>query len=448
MKRAVQSLLLLCLVISTAQAKTCSDIKLSAGKDTWSACEDYWIKIFEGHLEKITNSSKKPSSTRKVIAAWRDTTYSNCENMECLRNEYVRQISTFSEKVISAYDIKSNEIDDIEQKNICNSIAKLTESDEISNFEQIVIPYDFLREIDGQDGWRLTREELATLGTKLTHEEPEHVYKVKLSGSGRTARFGSFFTGGSCSSHNIYNIDLFLDPSTRDYRDVIVPVDDLEDEIRWEYWGDGDVPYMISGRNLLIAGSLVSWINPRGKILPLCMIGSSATSRKWTMRNKENICNAVDSAKNILELFSPLKEIDQNSLSQIEREEMREHVGLRETYTTVGHLDLDGDGRKETMLHNVTDSGGGCGSHTEAVRLLSVDGQQNRALAGLLSELPGQGLKIAEINSKYYISAWDSADRRITYLIDNGKLAKMCESTPVWKYKVKRYFHPIVSDEM
>lgn len=448
MKRIVQFFLLLCLLIGVAQARTCNEIKSGIGKNAWNACDDHQIKIFESHLEKITNSLEKSPDPQNTIPAWKDKAYSSCENLKCLRDEYARQISTVLEKAVSAYDIRSDEMGAVEQKSICNNIAKLTESGEISNFEQAVIPYHFLENIDGLDDWRLTKEEFSKLDKKLMHEEPMYIYKVKLSNNESIARFGSFFTGGTCSSHNIYSIELLLDPSIKRHEDVIVSVDDPKDEIRWEYWGSGDVPYMISGRNLLVAGSLVSWINPRGKILPLCMIGSSATSRKWTVRESEKLCNAADSAENILELFSPLNDIDQNSLSQVEREEMHKHIDIRETQTAIGRLDFDGDGRKEAILYNVTDSGAGCGSHKEAVKLLSVDEQQNRALAELLSELPSRNLKIIEAKGKYYISDLNSADRRTVHLIGNGKLTKMCESVPVLEYKVNRYFHPVISDEM
>lgn len=448
MKRIAQSFLLSCLLIGVAQARTCNEIKSGVGNYTWNACDDPWIKTLESRLEKIANPPEKPPYSKKDISAWRDKAYSSCESLECLQNEYVRQISILAEKAVSAYEIRPDDIEATEQKSICDSIANLRESGEISNFEQAVIPYHFLEKIDGLDNWRLTKEETIKLGEKLINEEPVDIYKVKLSNNGRVARFGNFFTGGTCSSHNIYSIELLLDPSIKRHEDVTMSVDDPKDEIRWEYWGGGDVPYMISGRNLLVAGSLVSWINPRGKILPLCMIGSSATSRKWTVRKSEKLCNAADSAENILELFSPLNEINQNSLSQVEREEMRKHINIRETQTAVGRLDFDGDGRKEAILYKVTDSGAGCGSHKEAVKLLSVDEQQNRALAELLSELPSRNLKIIEVKGKYYISDLDSADRRAVYLIGNGKLTKVCESVPVLEYKVNRYFYPVISDEM
>lgn len=450
MKRIAQSFLLSCLLIGVAQARTCNEIKSGVGNYTWSACDDPWIKTLESRLEKIANSPAKPSYPKKSMSAWRDKAYSSCESLECLRNEYVRQISTLTEKAVAAYEIRSEDIDATEQESICNSIARLRGSGEISNFEQAVIPYHFLDKIDGLNDWRLTKEESAKLGKKLIliNEEPVDIYKVKLSNNGRVARFGNFSTGGSCSSHNIYSIDLLLDPSTKGLEDATVSVDDPEDDIRWEYWGGGDVPYMISGRNLLIAGSLVSWINPRGKVLPLCMIGESGTSRKWTVRESEELCNAVDSAKNILELFSPLKEIEQSSLSQTEREEIQKYADIRDTYTTAGRLDLDGDGRKEAILHNVTDSSGGCGGHKEEIRLLSTDDRQNRALADLLADFSSLKLKIIEAEGKYYVSDWDSTGRRTAHLIGNGKLEKMCESVPDWKYEVYRYFHPVVSDEM
>lgn len=124
----------------------------------------------------------------------------------------------------------------------------------------------------------------------LRGASPDAVYRIRLTDGKKRSRFARFFTGGSCASYNIYNIDGLEEFNSSVYAGNgvgMVRVKDPEDMIRWATWGGTEYLIRHDSRYLVISAdlrdlnrpTLVSWIRPDGLIQPLCSFSEVARQR-------------------------------------------------------------------------------------------------------------------------------------------------------------------------
>lgn len=212
-------------------------------------------------------------------------------------------------------------------------------------------------------GWSLTAKEKQTLahGKGWLYGVPNDLYRIKLTASGKAARYGSFTTGGSCASYQMANVDQVL-AGLRSGKDVDGEINDDESR-RWEYWGGGDYPIVLNGRNLLITADLgdsnqpssVSWLKPDSSIESICTMSIKAAYNKVVDSHDDTVCHGVAEGR-ITAL--PTLHVD--------------HGGYAEEVALLPR-NPSGDGSGERWAVFTSHSGGGCGGTWKWLRVLTPD---------------------------------------------------------------------------
>ena len=215
---------------------------------------------------------------------------------------------------------------------------------------------------------------------------------LKVRYKGRDRRFISIYGGGTCPTCSIFDADA-KEP-------VLEPPDD-GDRLRWAGWGSCDQLMWVDREAIVVTGqfgdeniraTLVSWIDPKGTVRPLCYLKQTGEAEtRIAVNENERLCRAVLDGRAEAPEWHYIS-IDRNSPGF-------GRFGARDGEATA--LDLDRDGTLDYIGRFGYDSGGGCGGHFEWFDHVAKTGTgsddgdyviQASALGKWLRELPGGGL--------------------------------------------------------
>jgi uncharacterized protein len=195
---------------------------------------------------------------------------------------------------------------------------------------------------------------------------------VRTRYKGREHTFVALYGGGTCASCSIVDLEA-KDRS-------LEPPDDDQERLRWAAWGGCDELLWVDGEAILVTGrfgdeyirgTLVSWIDPKGTVRPLCYLGSTGEAETRIAKSEnEGLCRAV--------LDGRAEEPKWHYMSIPKESPSFGRFGVREGQ--VAALDLDLDGAIDYVGRMSYEHGGGCGGHFEWFD----------HVAGATSEQPGQ----------------------------------------------------------
>lgn len=366
---------------------------------------------------------------------WIKNVRNKCIDIECLNNEYSKRIISILEDIALSQKIDETKMTNNEAICICNDIAKLSKDHKLSTLLIKGLP-DYLTEIPEiySEKWQISKADQEAINNNIfTYTYPEIIYNLKTGKEKKLTKFASFFTGGSCSSYNVFNVDQVKNPHIKDRGIDTVP--DPGEDIRWATWGGREFPAIYKNRNVLISGSIhapqmVSWIKPDGRIRPLCLLRKVSVKKVEGFYKNRDVCEAI-SANNVEKtIWSDVT----NSLPiQHEYNTYKQNFirlfNFDADSVEMQIIDLDGDGTKERIAKFIYDSTAGCGSHQEWLAIIKdkLDGIATGKMNDALNYVSGSSIEIFRYRGIYFIEAKKEDERWEVYRLVKNTLDKVCD---------------------
>lgn len=257
--------------------------------------------------------------------------------------------------------------------------------------------------------------------------ELEQIYDIPLRPNA-TTRFARFWTGRTCASKSIYNLDRLIslgsDAQELDEQDGgILEVMDPNEQLRWVGWGGTE--YVIKSKEgyfIVTADSqnpndaeLFSWIRPDNFIQPLCTL-AHASERTYLTPQEASAspeCNAVTRGARpirwaVAPSSSPLYNL--GNVARVEQAEVA--IGKGKSLVHIGRITFD--------------STAGCG--TPRASLFHLNDANTELLKDPLSSPLSVGTDMFSFKGHYYLLTSFNDLKRI----NAGVVSDLC--------KVKSFF--------
>jgi uncharacterized protein len=262
-----------------------------------------------------------------------------CSTGDCIRTAYEQRIEAIEH---------SGEMTDTRAAAICTTVVQaINDGSIVSQF----IAMDPESEGDRQRWAAGTRKDESLNGVK------------RLSIHGRARTFSLTASAGSCSSYSIGDMDAKVP-----YRE---PADAENDErLRWSSWGYDDHLMIVEGEPIVLTGgfgpqrwrgTLVSWIGTDGTTRPLCALDLSGRIETRILRAGDAaLCAAAASGK----VQAVAWEKSGVAIDDASRNARPMHVDAYQS----ARVDVDLDGKSDTIIRFEYASGAKCGSFHQWLR--------------------------------------------------------------------------------
>jgi uncharacterized protein len=459
-KREMFHILLLVLVFNTfslpvaVKAAMRCDGKLSPSEAI--ICVDPELKrldeilnsTFQYTLNVVYNKSGLKDEQRKWLATLRD----GCKDKECFIRVYIARINELGYMQIETLRVIEKQLSNQEAKDVCLSLADLADNNRLSLLSVPGKNQFSLNENDVKAGWGVNDKEKALLlKGYLNSNGPEVIYKLKLKPSGEPVRFAKFFTGGTCSSDQVFNLSYILNAKYGDYGTYgIDDVSDTDDEIRWAYWGGGDYPIIYRGRYFIVTAHLanldrvnmISWIKPNGKIRPLCLLKVESTQKNVISAKNMSLCSGIANGSIGPITWKPItEELPFHHDPTVYKKEFVKRYGNYADEVSLLNIDINGDGITENIGKFRYDSGAGCGSTRIWLAVLTKDlgGVVKNSLNEILGRFRGS-MNIYRYKGKYYIDAVENGTNEGVVQLNGEKIKHVCEFGIKTETDMSRFF--------
>jgi uncharacterized protein YecT (DUF1311 family) len=268
-------------------------------------CSDESLRDLDHVLNLTYQSARRVASDKTALYGeqrkWLSTVRDKCGDEDCLSHVYHTRIEELAAFRVESVEISESPLSNAQLRDACAAMASLSDLNRLLFLSVPGREESSLDENDIRAGWRISEEERGKLLARQDawSKDPQVIYKLRLTRQGPLVRFAKFFTGGTCASYQIANLDRLVSLEQRD--DGIDAVTDPHEEIRWAYWGGGDYPIIYRGRNFIVTSDLgdpnrvamISWIKADGRIRPLCLLKVSRTQRTVVSAEKEEICSGI-----------------------------------------------------------------------------------------------------------------------------------------------------------
>ncbi len=401
-------------------------------------CSDSALQGLDGTLEAFYRAalaqSKQPAALRLRQRRWLRDVRGRCGAKECLARAYRRRVLELQDDLLASTAPVAAPMDAKSAEGICRSVAALADAGKLGERFLPPLPVEILQSerpaaasIGGAPFARLARE----IHDKSFAAPADVVIRIRVAARRPPVAFGDVSTGGSCPSAELWNLEYLGAAFARGEEDpsTLVAPDDPKDDLSGSWWGAHDRAAFVDGRPLVVTVSyanpdllnLVSWIRPDGRIQPLCSTSYDTYRVLDAAHSPDRACASVEGEIEQGPDWKPLEPAD------VEVKTRGEGDG---TYGGIdaADWDLDGDGRPEVLARLKFDSGGGCGSHQEWLRMLdakrttTVDVPLDEALDGLRAEK----ISVLRYDGSGYVDAFDSTSGGTTYRIEGSKLVAAC----------------------
>ncbi len=368
---------------AAATPSPCTDSDLS--EEIRKACRDYRLKSAEQALQdmydRAAEVSRRPIKLAADQAAWATQTLRRCPAVDCMSAAYRQRTAALRLAHFDALRINDKPLTAQDTAQICRSVAALASEKRLARL-RLPTGEDWHETLSPAVGWSLTAEEQQVLehAQHWPYGKPFDLYRIKLTASGRAARYGTFATGGTCRADRVANVDRML-ARLRSGKDIENEIDD-DQSGRWEYLGSGDYPIVLNGRNLLITAgfgdgnqpSTVSWLKPDGGVETVCTMSANAVYSKVVESHDDAVCHGVASGR-IPAL--PTWRVDANLALDRSQPDSRaqyetRYGGYADEVVLLPH-NPSGNGSGERWAVFTYHSGAGCGARWQWLRLLTPD---------------------------------------------------------------------------
>ena len=322
------------------------DCALAGTKIEKLICQDMELSALDSRMSEAYEQALTPtndtSQMKEQQHRWLRDVRNRCSDFYCLKSAYTRRIEQLSTK--STW--MTNEKEQAICKAVVDAINDGSMAKRIKSFEPA--------NEDDRRAWEDRRPSFSSLSLNQT---------LKISAHGRTATLGLVQGGGTCGNCDIEDINAI--------ESAVYPFDESDDYYRWMSWGQCDHFLFIEEEPVIVTGgfgqgtsraTFVSWLAPDGAKRALCYLGQDSgkkTTRKITTNNNPELCDAV--GKNRIDGIPWA-----TSLS-IPRENTGNDATMWDSSKNAT-LDVNLDGKKETIVLFDRASGAGCGSYRQWLR--------------------------------------------------------------------------------
>lgn len=355
--RSVRLLILLCLIVSSAEAagfdctKTSTQIeRLICDHPDLSKLDDELADFYRKALAR----SENPDATRKQQRSWLRATRNRCPDVACLKSEYTKRIDQLAaeQKWLTNAKVRS----------ICDAVVQAVNDGSIGSLIQSF-------HTPSPEEERLWNANAA--GSSLYLHQTQ---TVRSKGVERT--LGFIQGGGTCGNCDI--VDLVAKQTE------LYPPDDEQERLRWAGWGKCDHLLFIEDEPIIVTGrfgwgesrmSLVLWLAPDGAKRALCYSTPTRKINVKTVRSDDaELCRAaseegaVEMAPWPVPVAVPRGPRALGTETRVTVSDMK----FDEAWGT--RMDIDMDGKEDTIGVFDFASGAGCGSYHQWLMELTPDG--------------------------------------------------------------------------
>jgi len=292
--------------------------------------------------EQAITVAEDPRRLKEEQRRWLRDVRDHCSDPSCLEIVYTDRIQQLLRHVL----LISNE----KEEAICKTVVDAVNDGSIA---KRFMPFEMASEDDTR-AWAENRSNFSSLYLRQT---------LKINAHGKPITLGLVRGGGTCGNCDIENINAL--------ETEVYPPDDSEERFRWKGWGQCDHFLFVEGEPVIVTGNFgwgqsratfVTWLAPDGAKRALCYLGPDQprkTKIKLVKNNNPGLCDAV--AKNRIE------EIPWSTSLTIPREDTGNDATMWNS-SKGAMLDINLDGRKETIVLFDHASGAGCGSYRQWLR--------------------------------------------------------------------------------
>jgi hypothetical protein len=366
---------------------------------------------------------------------------------------YHARIAELHNLQIKSYRTLEKPLNLKEARETCSTLAHLADAKQLAALAVPRMGQGFSEQQVEATEAKLTDTELAALahtGNSL-YSDPDAVYQLRLKENNSPVRFASFFTGGTCASYQVFNLQWLV--SSQGLDSGREEVDDPEEEIRWAYWGGGDYPIVYRGRYFMVTADLanlnranmISWIKPNGKVRPLCLLKIQGTKRIVHSAKDRKLCSGVANGTILAVTGKDVTEVlPLNHNPGQYRDEFVARYGDYADTVQLLKIDLDRDGMPENIGRFEYASGAGCGSTRVWLRVLSktLDSVINGPLNDLLAQVSSGSKQIYKFQGRYYIDGSTEGSTDGVVQIRGGRVNQICEFDEKTQTQTQRFFTP------
>ena len=378
-------------------------------------CADGAVRVLDAKLDELYRSAvsfaKDPEALRTEQRTWLRDSRNRCADGDCMTRVYRARILALHQRILAATTPTGGAVNAQNVAAVCNEVAVLAGRKQLDRFAVPSIPLEFLPSL---------REALARSGAS-----PEADAEVVLLPRAAVTplAFTLANTGGTCPSTHLQNAQLTGRPT-------MLKVEDPEEELRSSWWGGGDYAAYVSGRQLVVTADLidrnlvrlVSWVTREGRIQPLCSV-KSETTKALRSGAAAAVCTQVVSGSAQAPAWRAAE-------MRLARDQWDERVGGYADEVSIARLDLDGDGRQEDIGWFRYDSGAGCGSHSEWLRV--VNAERNGTVKGRLDDFLAENagneqVRVWRIGGQHYLETYHSRGGGTVWLVEASGTKRFCE---------------------
>jgi uncharacterized protein len=288
--------------------------------------------------KQLLASSPNPNAVRTGQQRWLSDVRNRCPDVACLTEAYSRRLHEMQTTTKGMTNDKA--------RAICTAVVEAVNDGSIA---RRFLSFEAASEEDNR-AWKDANPE------SLYHVSG--VLKVDYHSDGTVDTLGLIEGGGTCGNCNIVDIAA--------QETELYPPDDEHERFRWAGWGQCDHFVFVDGEPIIVTGNfgwgisratLISWLAHDGAKRALCYLGPAGNLRIQTVRDEEPaLCQAI--ATHRVE-FLPWSEPVSVSQKQLDA------AGIRADSSKAAVLDIDLDGKKDTVALLDYASGAGCGSYRQ-----------------------------------------------------------------------------------
>jgi len=377
--------------------------------------------------------------------SWLKNIRNKCDTESCMKKVYVDRILYLFDKIESLKSINETNIEKSQYSQICGDIAGLAESNKLKELVTIGVGVnDGFKVNDMVSKWNETKEEKILVYQKLFSNNLDEIFNIRISNNGDSKKYLRYWSGGTCSSYDIYASDYIL--ASVDNYEGRVEVNDPDDELRWANWGGSEYIIYYKERHFVVTGSLsspnlVSWVKPDGKILPLCLFEEAASRLTVESSKNKELCSTI--ANNTIQ---PEKWI--NVTDQIRNDGSDSIANFKDRYGDHADgiemlpIEIKMGAESWGLAKMFYDSGAGCGSHNEWLRkaVLNSDPLKLYPNDQFFDGVSAENIDIYKNNGEYFIGSFYESSPSFLYRLSKDELVQECEFRRSISFKVKPLF--------
>lgn len=362
--------------------------------------------IYKIALKYVSNTSELKTAQQKWLIKRNLCSKADTGNYPCLFNIYSERINWLSSQILnSEKPLLPNQINYKD----CQAIADIGDKHELDSLK--VIQPDTVRTRGTSYSRPLSKTELEKLNKhySLGFQPPYDQIEIKSDDSKYAHRFATISIGGTCPQEQIFNIDASL---AGDEKGGWTEVNDSMHSIEWVHSGAADSVVRFDNQDYVITENIwngndlqmISLISNKGQIIPMCQVVEKQSALIVLKSEDDVVCNEIANGD---------KAAVKGRNVNIPKFNTRVQSNIENSDSTeVFKIDVNNDGKVETIGLFTFESTAGCGNTAQWLRELNNSendikkGDLNNQLTVLTDNIyirHNLMLKIYKINNNSYM---------------------------------------------